>query len=181
MISSFISQFKNLPIPQDPQNGRTVIITGANTGLGLEAARHFTNLHAARIIVACRDTVKGDAAVKAIRASHPDSKTRLDVWQVDLGIFNNIKAFVERAEEELDRLDIVLNNASVAPAVYDETGEGWESTLAINVIGTSLLSILLLPKLRDTAKQHRTQPHLTITSSVAGHLVWSPLGYMFLH
>lgn len=171
LINSFVSQFKNLPVPEDLQTGRTIIVTGANVGLGLEAARHFTRLHADRVIVACRDTAKGEAAVQTIRAAHPDSPTRLDVWQVDLGVFNNVKAFAARVEKELGRVDILLSNASLATAEYAETGEGWESTLAINVIGTFLLSILLLPKMRATAKQYKTKPHLTVTASAAGHLV----------
>ncbi|PNH70234.1 hypothetical protein VD0002_g387 [Verticillium dahliae] len=172
LINSFVSQFKTLPVPEDLQTGRPIIVPGANVGLGLEAARHFTRLHADRVIVACRDTAKGEAAVQTIRAAHPDSPTRLDVWQVDLGVFNNVKAFAARVEKELGRVDILLSNASLATAEYAETGEGWESTLAINVIGTFLLSILLLPKMRATAKQYKTKPHLTVTASAAGHLAY---------
>jgi NAD(P)-dependent dehydrogenase (short-subunit alcohol dehydrogenase family) len=175
MMSALISQFRTIPVLQNLQTGKTIVITGANSGLGLEAARHFTRLQADRIILACRDVAKGNAAVTVIHDSYPDSYTRLDVWQLDLGVFDNVKTFAARAENELDRLDVLLSNASIAPSAYSETGEGWESTLAVNVIGTSLLAVLLLPKLRETAKQHKTQAHLTITSSAAGNLVWRPL------
>lgn len=171
LLSEAYSQFKDLPVSDTPQTGRTVITTGANVGLGLEAARHFARLQADRVIVACRDTTKGDAAVKSIRASHPDSLTKLDVWQVDVGDFTSVKAFAARAEKELDRVDVLLSNAGVATGVYSEMSDGWESTLAVNVIGTFLLVILMMPKMRETAKRHNTTPHLTVTASGAGHLV----------
>ncbi|KAH6687725.1 dehydrogenase/reductase SDR family member 13 [Plectosphaerella plurivora] len=167
------SQFKDLPVPDALQTGRTVIITGANVGLGLEAARHFTRLQSDRVIVACRDKVKGDAAVSSIRASHPDSPTKLDVWLVDLGDFASVKAFAEKAEK-LDRVDILVSNAGLATATYIERSDGWESTLAVNVIGTFLLIFLMMPKMRETATKYKTTPHMTVTSSGAGHLASFP-------
>ncbi|KAM0331470.1 hypothetical protein ACHAQA_003146 [Verticillium albo-atrum] len=172
LLREAYSQFKNLPVSDTPQTGRTVIITGANIGLGLEAARHFTRLQANRVIVACRDTAKGDAAVKSIRASQPDSLTKLDVWQVDIGDFASVKAFAARAEKELDRVDVFLSNAGVATSTYSEMSDGWESTLAVNVIGTFLLVILMIPKMRETAQTHKTIPHVTVTASGAGHLAF---------
>lgn len=171
LLREAYSQFKNLPVSDTLQTGRTVIITGANVGLGLEAARHFTRLQADRVIIACRDTTKGDAAVKSIRASYPDGLTKLDVWQVDVGDFTSVKAFAARAEKELDRVDVVVSNAGVMTTVYSEMSDGWESTLAVNVIGTFLLVLLMMPKMRETARTHKTIPHVTVTASGAGHVV----------
>lgn len=174
-LKEVYSQFINLPVPETPQTGRTVIITGANVGLGLEAARHFARLHADRVILACRNKAKGDAAVKSIRASDPESPTKLDVWQLDVGDFASVKAFAARAEKELHRVDVLLCNAGVMTSTYSEMSDGWESTLAVNVIGTFLLVVLMLPKMRETARQHKTTPHVTVTSSGAGHLVSASL------
>jgi NAD(P)-dependent dehydrogenase (short-subunit alcohol dehydrogenase family) len=88
-----------------------------------------------------------------------------------VGDFTSVKAFAERVEKELDRVDVLLSNAGIATSVYSEMSDGWESTLAVNVIGTFLLVILMMPKMRETAKRHKTMPHLTVTASGAGHLV----------
>ncbi|CRK29421.1 Short chain dehydrogenase atnD like protein [Verticillium longisporum] len=172
LIREAYSQFKDLPVPDTLQTGRTIIITGANVGLGLEAARHFARLQADRVIIACRDKTKGDTAVNSIRASFPDSPTKLDVWVVDISDFASVKAFAARAETELDRVDVFLSNAGVVASTYSESIDGWESTLAVNVIGTFLLVFLMMPKMRETAKKHGTTPHITVTASGAGHLAY---------
>ncbi|EEY15177.1 conserved hypothetical protein [Verticillium alfalfae VaMs.102] len=110
LIREAYSQFKDLPVPDTLQTGRTIIITGANVGFGLEAARHFTRLHADRVIIACRDKTKGDTAADWIRASFPDSPTKLNVWLVDISDFASIKAFAARAEKELNRVDVFLSS-----------------------------------------------------------------------
>ncbi|PNH76683.1 hypothetical protein VD0001_g856 [Verticillium dahliae] len=130
LIREAYSQFKDLPVPDTLQTGRTIIITGANVGLGLEAARHFARLQPDRVIIACRDKTKGDTAVHSIRASFPDSPTKLDVWVVDISDFASVKAFAARAETELDRVDVFLSNAGVVASTYSESIDGWESTLA---------------------------------------------------
>ena len=86
-------------------------MTGANTGLGKEAARHFVRLRASKVILACRSVVKGEEAKRDI-----ESTTRctgvLEVWPLDLADYESIKSFATRAEG-LERLDVVLENAGV--------------------------------------------------------------------
>ena len=65
------TQFTKLPYPTESFEGQTIIVTGANTGLGLEAARHFTRLNAAKVILGCRSVSKGEEAALSIAANSP--------------------------------------------------------------------------------------------------------------
>lgn len=156
------SQFVKLPYPMKSFAGQTIIVTGANVGLGLEAARHFTRLNAAKVILACRSISKGEEAAQSIEET-TGRKGVCEVWQVDLGNFDSVKAFVQRAAK-LDRLDIVCENAGIAGREYFEM-EGMESMVAVNVVGTFLMALNLLPILRKSGKTHGTVPCLVITTS----------------
>lgn len=162
------SQFAKLPYPEGDFSNQTIIVTGANCGLGLEAARHFVRLKAAKVIIACRSVEKGDAARIDIETT-TNRKNVVEVWQVDLTSFKSVKEFCSRAQT-LDRLDVVVENAGIAIGTF-QLFEGFESTILINVVSTFLMAFLLLPKLRETALKFNITPHLTITSSDA-HQMW---------
>lgn len=143
--------------------GKTVIVTGANTGLGLETARHYTRLGAEKVIIACRTVSKGETAKKSIEESTKRTGV-VEVWQLDLASHDSVKAFATRASTELTRLDILIENAGIQAANFSPV-EGFESTISINVISTFLLGLLLLPKLKETAAKFDTLPHLVVVSS----------------
>ena len=171
---SFLSHFRAFPVPQGDLAGRTVIVTGANVGLGLEASRHFALLNASRVILACRNVEKGEIAKKDIESSLASggSTTQLDVWQLDLASLDSVKAFAARAERELERVDFYMSNAGVGFGPWRETRDGWEEQLAVNVIGTFLLALLMLPILRATAEEHGVRTRICVTSSTASHLAY---------
>jgi hypothetical protein len=107
-VLSFISnQFRTLPDvePQD-LSGRVVLVSGSNIGLGLEAARHFASMKPAKLILAVRDVKKGQAAAEDIVRS--TSCSTIDVWAVDQTSFKSVKAFCDRVDKELDRLDMCV-------------------------------------------------------------------------
>jgi short-subunit dehydrogenase len=99
--------FAKLPYPTSDFSGQTVIITGSNTGLGLEAARHIVRLGAAKVILAVRNISKGEAAARDIIESTKVKENVIDVWQVDLSNYESVKAFGERVQT-LERLDAVV-------------------------------------------------------------------------
>lgn len=141
-------------------------------GLGLETARHFCRLGAAKVVLACRDPDKGEAAradIEASCASAPSSTKSgvVEVWQVDMSSFQSVRDFCARAAAELDRLDVVVENAGVATGTYVEADGGFESTIAINVVSTFLMLLLLLPLLRRTAARFNVEPRVVIVSSDA--------------
>lgn len=152
---SVTTQFGRLPYPTCDMSGKTVLITGANTGLGLEAARHFVRLNAGKVILGCRDEEKGNAAKQNIATTeHLDASTesRVEVWDIRLDSFDSVKAFCQRAVG-LDRLDIVIENAGLMSHLY-HTAEGYEWQTTVNVISTWLMALLLLPVLRATKIKH---------------------------
>ncbi|KAI9777898.1 MAG: hypothetical protein M1816_004387 [Peltula sp. TS41687] len=156
-----------LPEPDQDFSGQTIVVTGSNTGLGLEAARHLVRLNAEKVILAVRNIEKGQAA----RQSIEDSTKRLgvvDVWKLDLSSYNSVKQFAQRAQG-LERLDVVVENAGIVAHVF-ELVEDMESTLTINVMSTFLLALLILPKLRETATRFNTLPRLVVVSSEVSFL-----------
>ena len=119
-------QFTTLPYPETKHTGQTVIVTGANVGLGLEAARHLTRLNAEKVILAVRSLDKGEAAKKSIEET-TGRKGVVEVWQLDLSSYESVKQFIKRAEG-LKRLDAIVENAGIATETYRLT-EGNESTI----------------------------------------------------
>ncbi|KAH7144770.1 hypothetical protein DER46DRAFT_516599 [Fusarium sp. MPI-SDFR-AT-0072] len=144
--------------------GKTVIITGSNTALGFEAAKHIIKLGAARLIIAVRSTEKGEAAKRVLAESTGCDSAILEVWPLDLASYASVKAFAARANTQLPRIDAVIENAGTASEKWS-WAEDNESMVTINVISTFLLALLLLPKLRETAARYNTRPNLTIVSS----------------
>lgn len=155
---------RHLPADTKPDfTGRTLLITGANTGLGFEAAVKFVQLGAAKVILGVRTVSKGeDAKVRIEQIT--GRKNVLEVWHVDMLDYESIKNFASRVDKELERLDMAVLNAGVVMASFQESKYGWEKTLQVNVLSTSLLALLLLPKLR-ASKSDEFTPVLELISS----------------
>lgn len=148
-------------------------MTGANVGLGLEAARHFVRLDAAKVVLACRDTEKGERAKTDIERSTARNGV-VEVWPLDLCSFESVKQFCRRADQ-LQRLDVVVENAAVAMVgPSGALAEGYESTITVNVVSTFLMALLLLPTLKRTAIEFNVQPNLVVVSSDAHFMVRAP-------
>lgn len=156
--------FGRLPVPTTSLKGKTVIVTGSNVGLGLEASRHIVRLGAAKLIMACRSTAKGEAAARSIEESTGCAPGTIEVWPMDLGSYDSVKAFAARVTQELDRVDVLLANAGVAMAQW-ELAEDNETNITVNVVSTILLALLVVPKLKETATRYSTRPTLTFVSS----------------
>lgn len=125
---------------------RTIVVTGANTGIGLEAALKFVRLHATKVVLAVRTISKGQEAQHYIEAQS-GRRGVVEVWQLDMLDYDSIAAFASRAQK-LPSLDIVVLNAGVISASYQQSQYGWERDLQVNVLSTTFLSLMLLPKLR---------------------------------
>lgn len=153
--------------------GQTVIVTGSNVGLGLSAAEQIAQLDASKVILAVRTVSKGEAAAQKIRSSLSVSgsrtKTTIEVWPLDLSKYQSVKDFAARATNELDRLDVLLENAGVGMFEFTLQEED-EASIKTNVLSTTLLALLLLPKLRETASRFSVVPRLVIVSSNVGFM-----------
>lgn len=161
---------QNLPLPYPDASfaGETVIVTGANIGLGFEAARHFTRLLAAKVILAVRDPAKGAAARTAIETSTGRLGV-IECWELDMSTFASTAAFISRARA-LPRLDVLVLNAGIGVTSWRFSPDGWEDTLQVNVLSTALLALQLLPVLLRSATTTTTTtpgraPRMVIVSS----------------
>lgn len=161
-------QFKTLPVLVDSQScsGKVYIVTGSNTGLGLETARHLVAASASRVILAVRNLKAGeDAKVDIERTT--GRKGVVDVWLLDMASFASVRSFSTKVSSELDRLDGFVANAGVALDKWT-TAEGMETTVAINVLGTLLLGALVMPKLMESSQKTGYKPRLVfIVSALA--------------
>ena len=123
------------------QAGRVAIVTGANSGIGLIAARELAR-HGATVVLACRDTAKGETALAEIVAGHADA--RLFRFRLELGSLASVRAFAERYLAEHKTLDLLINNAGVMAPPRRETTDGFELQFGTNHLGHFALTGLLI-------------------------------------
>ncbi|MCJ1377222.1 hypothetical protein MMC17_000314 [Xylographa soralifera] len=161
------------PKPAPPTidlSGYTVLVTGCNVGIGLEATRQIMGLKASRVIMAVRTMSKGESAKADLLRSNPGCM--VEVWELNMDSFDSVLAFGRRAQS-LDRLDMVLLNAGLSKIEFTTSADtGHETTVQVNHLATALLSLLLLSPLRATAAKYNKPSRMTITSSEV-HM-WTP-------
>uniref|UniRef100_A0A8C6S3Z2 Retinol dehydrogenase 12 n=1 Tax=Neogobius melanostomus TaxID=47308 RepID=A0A8C6S3Z2_9GOBI len=151
----------SLPVRLD---GKTVLITGANTGIGKETALDLAT-RGARVIMACRDVEKGEEAAASIRASC--SKADVEVRELDLADTCSIRAFAQKFLRDVNQLHILINNAGVMMCPYTKTVDGFEMHIGVNHLGHFLLTYLLIGLLKRSAPSR-----IVVVSSLAHNFGW---------
>jgi NAD(P)-dependent dehydrogenase (short-subunit alcohol dehydrogenase family) len=138
--------------PQDlpSQSGRTVVITGANSGIGLAAARELGRA-GAHVVLAVRDEARGAAAAKSIPGS-------TEVRRLDLADLSSVHAFADGFDGDID---VLINNAGVMAIPERRTADGFEMQLGTNHLGHFALANLLLPQIRDRVVVVASSAHRT--------------------
>ena len=160
-------RWQGVPDPKASFVGKFVVITGANSGVGLAAAEKFVSLGAEKVILGVRNLSKGKAAQKLIE-DHAQRRGVAEIWELDMDSYTSIHTFAKNMERNLSRLDVLILNAGVNPVKYKTGPEGWETHIQINVLGTALLGLLLLPKLRASNVDRKGPfPHLLLVTSEA--------------
>ena len=129
------------------QTGRTAIVTGANTGIGLETARVLA-LKGADVVLACRNPAKGQAALDSILAGAPAGTVELAV--LDLSDLDSVAAFAASFTQRHERLDLLINNAGVMVPPLARTAQGFELQFGTNHLGHFALTGRLLPLMLGT-------------------------------
>ena len=135
--------------------GKVIIVTGANSGLGLESTKAFA-AKGATVVMACRNMDKAEQAKTAVLADNPSAN--LDVMQLDNASLASVRAFADAFKANYDRLDILLNNAGVMAIPRTETADGFEMQLGVNHLAHFALTGLLLDVITSTpgARVHST-------------------------
>ncbi len=126
------------------QSGRTAVITGANTGLGYEAARVLA-AHGARVVLACRDDAKARKAAARITGLVPGAA--VGTVRLDLASLTSVRAAAAQLRAGNAGIDLLINNAGVMMPPYGRTADGFELQLGVNHLGHFALTGLLLPSL----------------------------------
>jgi NAD(P)-dependent dehydrogenase (short-subunit alcohol dehydrogenase family) len=128
-------------------SGKTIIVTGANSGIGYEAALEFGR-HRAAVILACRSMDKAGGALAQIKAAYPDAA--VEAMELDLASLSSVHAFADAFKKNHDRLHILCNNAGVMAIPYRRTTDGFEMQIGTNHLGHFALTGLLFDLLLAT-------------------------------
>lgn len=146
---------------QNRIDGKIVLITGASGGIGLETTKELTargiirinsvwqwcllsehtyKLLGAKVILACRNAIKGKKAIETIKATHPNAKVEMRI--LDVSLLTNIREFAAQLEADYDHIDILINNAGIIFHPFEKTIEGNEVTTATNYLGNNILIMM---------------------------------------
>jgi NAD(P)-dependent dehydrogenase (short-subunit alcohol dehydrogenase family) len=128
-------------------NGRVILVTGANSGIGFEAARAFA-AHGAHVVLGCRNEEKARAAIDTIESRIPGASTEL--LRIDCADLGSVAAAAERFRAGHDRLDVLVNNAGLMAIPHERTPQGYEMQLAVNHLAPFALTAHLLDRLLAT-------------------------------
>lgn len=127
--------------------GKIIIVTGANSGIGFEAAKEFAR-KGAQTILACRSMDKAEAALAEIQTEIPNAS--VDMMQLDLASQASIHKFAEAFKAKYDKLDVLVNNAGIMMVPYGTTEDGFEKQFGTNHLGHFALTGLLFDLLLNT-------------------------------
>jgi len=153
------------------QQGKMVIVTGSNSGIGFESALQLAKKDM-MVILACRSL---DATVRAkndILQIHPTAQ--VVPMKLDLSSLNDVRRFADEFQNQFNRLDLLINNAGIMMSPYKETEDGFENQLATNFIGHFALTGLLMKLLLNTPDSR------VITLSSLSYK-WAPINFSDLH
>lgn len=125
-------------------NGKVAIVTGANSGLGFDVALELAK-HGCRVIMACRNLEKAEAAKKRILEAQPNAS--MDVMHIDMADMESVREFAAEVEKKYSSISLLINNAGVFNVPFKKTTDGFESTFQINYLSHYLLTALLYPLL----------------------------------
>jgi len=140
-------------------SGRVMVVTGANSGLGLEATKALASKGAA-VVMACRSPERAQVAVESVRAAVPHAT--LDVLPLDLGSLGSIARFADELRARHPKVDVLMNNAGVMALPRTLTKDGFEAQLGTNHLGHFALTLRVLPLLEAAPS-----PRVVVVASTA--------------
>lgn len=128
-------------------NGKVIIVTGGNSGLGYESVKALA-AKGAKVIMACRSLTRGEHARHKILEQHPTSD--IEIMELDLTHLESVREFATSFTRQFTRLDVLMNNAGIMMVPYRLTKDNFESQFGTNHLGHFALTGLLLDVLKNT-------------------------------
>jgi len=123
-------------------------------------------MNVSRLVFACRNLEKGEAAKATVMSEAGDPNSlQIDIWQVDLDHFTSVRAFCTRVNRELDRIDGFIANAGVELMEYEQS-EGVERTLTVNIVSTFYMVTSIWRKLQETTERYKVDTRLSVVGSL---------------
>lgn len=157
------------------QEGKTILITGANSGLGLGTAKVLAKKDAL-IVMAVRDMDKGAKAFNEILKETPNAK--LDMMQINLSDLGSVKRFAQEFKTKYQKLNILINNAGVMmPAKRFETKQGFEGHFGTNHLGHFVLTKELLDLIEETPNSRIVTLSSLYARMEDGNIYWEDLQF----
>jgi NAD(P)-dependent dehydrogenase (short-subunit alcohol dehydrogenase family) len=153
------------------QGGRTAVVTGANSGLGLVTARELARA-GAHVVLACRNLGKGEAARREIEAAAPGAPVELE--ELDLSSLDSVRAFAGHFRGGHDGLDLLINNAGVMATPRGQTADGFELQFGTNHLGHFALTGLLIGSMEG--REDARVVTLSSTAHRTGRIAFDNLG-----
>ncbi|KAE8286680.1 Retinol dehydrogenase 14 [Larimichthys crocea] len=141
---------KLLRFPAGTMRGKTVIVTGANSGIGKALAGELLKLQA-RVVMACRDRRSAEEAAKDLKKEAGPEQGEVVIKHLDLASLRSVRRFCEEIQQEESKIDVLINNAGIYQCPYMKTEDGFEMQLGVNHLGHFLLTHLLLDRLKASA------------------------------
>uniref|UniRef100_A0A3P8SKN2 Retinol dehydrogenase 14b n=1 Tax=Amphiprion percula TaxID=161767 RepID=A0A3P8SKN2_AMPPE len=141
---------KLLRYPVDTMRGKTVIVTGANSGIGKAVAGELLKVQA-RVIMACRDLRGAEEAAQEIKKQAGPEQGEVVIKHLDLASLRSVRKFCDEIKDEESKIDVLINNAGVYHCPYTKTEDGFEMQFGVNHLGHFLLTHLLLDVLKTSA------------------------------
>jgi retinol dehydrogenase-12 len=135
-------------MPTGEMTGKTVVVTGGNSGIGLQTAVGLARM-GARVLITARDPDRGRAAVSSIQEQSGNDGVELVVF--DLASLDSVRSGAQEIKERTEKLDVLINNAGIVLSDRQVTVDGFEATFGINHLGPFLLTELLLDHLKASA------------------------------
>ncbi|OQD79670.1 hypothetical protein PENANT_c046G03525 [Penicillium antarcticum] len=175
MLRLTAEQYRTLPILVDEDTciGKTYVITGGNSGLGLETGRHLVAASAECVVLAVRNLQAGEAAKNDIEKT-TGRKGVVQIRHIDMSTWGSVQSFTKKLAEEFDRIDGFICNAGIMIDAWSQS-EGMETSIFVNVINTLFLGVLMMPKLEECARKFNIKPTLIFILSVLGYTVKSEI------
>ncbi|KPI42510.1 putative oxido [Cyphellophora attinorum] len=156
-------------------SGKTILITGGSSGLGLESVRQLAR-HGANVILAARNKSKSLAVIEQLKTEH--SHAHISFLQLDLASFASVAAAAKTVLTENDRMDVLMNNGGIMAVPEGLTVEGYEIHFGTNHMGHALLTKLLMPLLLKTSDLPGADVRIVNLTSIAQEQLAPTAGFL---